>query len=584
MNLTEEQQAFAHHPNEVFVEACPGAGKTRTVLARTAYIKLTLPPRHGVAILSFTNKAIEEFKERAATEDLKQVLQHPNFIGTFDSFIRHFLFLPYGAPGNPNKPHVVDSWKSLEIEISLNGVRAAGISLDYFDSRTNELDISKLDPRQRTQALALRAEYERAARTRRENLHRQGHFSTSDARIVALDLTRDAVLGPALGRALAGRFHEIIVDEAQDCNPDDLRVLTWLRSHGVRITMVCDMDQSIYKFRHGIPTDINAFRDTYQVTNQKKLTGNFRCSPAICSLAASLRERATTDDSRGTSKDTPHPIAICAYTGPVSGNIGIWFATLANEEEIGISTQNLIVLAYAANTARLASGNFRAPRNGSSKIERLASAVGEFWSGNTYASKNNALSSIEKLILDISGRRNPDEPVSRTIERLGLDKRLLRRQALGIAMGMPKVCADTDDARNTWIACARELFAGLALALPPGKTINLFLKRPQVTSWSMHLEETEESMGLPYSTIHSAKGSEYPGVCVVIPPNSGRNTWTADLFHNWSTRTESEPKRVVYVGVTRAIHLSAIAIPAASLDQCEKILTAAQVPYEVHRL
>jgi superfamily I DNA/RNA helicase len=38
MPLTTEQQQFANHEEEAFVEACPGAGKTRTVVARLARI------------------------------------------------------------------------------------------------------------------------------------------------------------------------------------------------------------------------------------------------------------------------------------------------------------------------------------------------------------------------------------------------------------------------------------------------------------------------------------------------------------------------------------------------------------------
>ncbi|MCA1479850.1 hypothetical protein [Bradyrhizobium sp. NBAIM08] len=37
--------------------------------------------------------------------------------------------------------------------------------------------------------------------------------------------------------AIAARFYELIVDEAQDCNPLDLQLLTWLRGHGLHVTL-----------------------------------------------------------------------------------------------------------------------------------------------------------------------------------------------------------------------------------------------------------------------------------------------------------------------------------------------------------
>lgn len=580
MNLTDEQNGFANHQNGVFVEACPGAGKTRTVLARMNNITNTLPPRRGVALLSFTNKAIEEFRERTASEDLRNIIQFPNFIGTFDSFVRHFLFLPYGVPGNSNKPHVVDSWKSLDVEVVLNGVAAQGISLECFDSRTNALNVNSVLRTQATIARTRRADYERAARTRRENLHRKGYFSASDARAISLDRIRDPHSGEALGRAIAARFHEVIVDEAQDCNPEDLEILRWLRGHGVQITMVCDLDQSIYEFRDGAPTYLSEFRDTYNAQDRIRLTGNFRCSPAICSLAASLRELTNIDVSRGDTNTCTHPIAICVYNGSVSGQIGTWFAGHASQETIDIPVQELMVLAHANKTARLASGNFRPPPNGTSKVERLASAIGEFWAGATNSSKTKALSSVEKMILDMTGQREADEPVTKTTERLNLDKRLLRRQALEVVMKVPRICVDTDEARTAWLVQARQVFTNLNLDLAQGITVTSYLRQPPNGTWSMHLEEAEEGSVLPYSTIHTAKGSEYSGVCVVLP----QDPRTVELFNHWESRTAAEAKRVVYVGVTRGMYLSAIAIPEAHLAQCERILAAADVPYQVHRI
>ncbi|CAN7303288.1 hypothetical protein LJR034_001431 [Caballeronia sp. LjRoot34] len=48
-------------------------------------------------------------------------------------------------------------------------------------------------------------------------------------------LIRDPLNGGALGRALAARFHEVMVDEGQDCDPLDLQILSWLREYGVHV-------------------------------------------------------------------------------------------------------------------------------------------------------------------------------------------------------------------------------------------------------------------------------------------------------------------------------------------------------------
>src|SRR5207244_547925 len=99
MELTEEQQRLADPATEVFSEACPGSGKTRAILARAAALISLLPPRFGIAVLSFTNSAVDEFLERAARADLAHRLRFPTFVGTFDAFVRTFLMLPVGMPG-----------------------------------------------------------------------------------------------------------------------------------------------------------------------------------------------------------------------------------------------------------------------------------------------------------------------------------------------------------------------------------------------------------------------------------------------------------------------------------------------------
>src|SRR5688572_7772152 len=110
MRATEEQQRFVDHASEAFLTACPGAGKTGAVVARVARLGGSLPPRQGLAVLSFTNSAIEEFVARCHRAGVRAVLRHPSFVGTFDAFLRKFLFAPGGIDGLAQRPVVLDSW------------------------------------------------------------------------------------------------------------------------------------------------------------------------------------------------------------------------------------------------------------------------------------------------------------------------------------------------------------------------------------------------------------------------------------------------------------------------------------------
>src|SRR5260370_39395100 len=143
MALTDEQRVLANHVPGAFLEACPGAGKTLAIVARIARIAPALPVRRGLAMLSFTNSAIEEFIARCHALGLDRALCHPGFVGTFDAFLRQFFFSSGGIEGVALRPTVVDSWETLCVDVRLRGAnafRGDGAALDLFDAENDQID------------------------------------------------------------------------------------------------------------------------------------------------------------------------------------------------------------------------------------------------------------------------------------------------------------------------------------------------------------------------------------------------------------------------------------------------------------
>jgi superfamily I DNA/RNA helicase len=247
-----------------------------------------LPPRRGIAVLSFTNSAVEEFIERCHVTGVDGVLRHPGFVGTFDHFLRQFFISPGGIAGVGDRPTIVDSWETLGIEVRLRGSNAfagSGVSLDSFDAETNLIDPEVIGHvGLRTNVRNNQAAYVQAAAQRRRSMRSKGYLSAADVRVEVLRRLADGDWSTALARALAARFLEVIVDEAQDCNPLDLQILRWLREHGLAVTVVADPDQAIYSFRHGDPTNLRQLATDYVPANRLNLTGNFRSSPAAVCL------------------------------------------------------------------------------------------------------------------------------------------------------------------------------------------------------------------------------------------------------------------------------------------------------------
>jgi len=80
------------------VRACPGSGKTYCVSARLARLVSEWKEGYsGIAAVSFTNVAWKEIEKNFKEEfSLNQSISFPHFLGTIDSFINQFIFLPFG--------------------------------------------------------------------------------------------------------------------------------------------------------------------------------------------------------------------------------------------------------------------------------------------------------------------------------------------------------------------------------------------------------------------------------------------------------------------------------------------------------
>lgn len=568
--LTPQQRDFALHPRGAFVEACPGAGKTKTIVARLCNISSILSPRRGVAILSFTNTAVDEFRKRCREAELDAVLRHPSYMGTLDAFVRHFMVLPTQSSAAQRRAIIVDSWDTLDVGIRLAGADAfpgQAASLDAFDAATGLVIPQRIaHVALRAHVLQHQARYEQVAQARRRGLLQAGYMSASDARVQVLRVLQDPVIGSALGRAISARFHEVMIDEGQDCNTLDLQILTWLRAHGIQITFVCDPGQAIYEFRGSDPAAIERFKATFPATSQLRLTGNFRSTRIICRLTSTFRNVAQVDDALGDTANVAHPILLLGYAGRPSEAIGGAFAGWLLE--LGDAPRDAMLLAHAAPTAlRAAGGPAPIESSGSSRVEQMARTIAEFRSpAATPRSREEGVARVELMLLDLTGRRHKGEHLLRALERSAVNRREHRRLSLALLTSLPSQCADSEVARTGWINELLAQVQNLRLKLPPGTTLRGFFRTPRNGRWAKHLS-SPTAAGLACSTVHQAKGRQYDAVCVVIPPDRGVSTRTRGLLDAWTGRVESEAKRVVYVGLTRARLAAAIAIPRAHADE-----------------
>jgi len=118
--LNEQQETAVNEPGNVLVTACPGSGKTYSVAARLAHLISDWNQEHqGIAVISFTNAAWQEIQRQINNHfQIEGHIRYPHFLGTIDSFINHYIFLPFGhlIMGCKKRPILVGephgSWSS----------------------------------------------------------------------------------------------------------------------------------------------------------------------------------------------------------------------------------------------------------------------------------------------------------------------------------------------------------------------------------------------------------------------------------------------------------------------------------------
>lgn len=564
----QQRDIIIHDNTSAYVRACPGAGKTRTIVARLKQSALLSSSRFGIGVISFTNSAVDEFKSKCSDEGILDDLRYPNFIGTFDSFIWKFLALPAIQIPSDISPQLLESWDDIYINIrGYQRINGKGVPLSKFDPHSRTFQIDSLPANISAPVIQHNAAYVREAERILRAFNNKGFYSTTDMRVIIRGKLENVIFCNALGAALRHRFKEIIIDEAQDCNSTDIAILRWLLNSEIPIKVVCDPSQAIYEFRNANPNELSEF--TIDL-NQLPLDGNFRSTSIICDLASTLRENRQSDTPLGDFREVREPIRLFPYNGrKVHSDVGLRFI----QEAIGINLlrTDLISLAHDLKSAMRAAGV--EPQDNSSEAKRrlLAQATVDIkCSGTNRKTKEYAIISLIRLMLEAEGLLEDGSTWRECIENHEIDEREIRRRALDIVADLSGSCTEAE--AEDWIVKAKLNFSK-NVTLQAGKTINqIFTNR---NGWHLPLTNAPvNNQTIDYATIHEAKGGEYLGVLVSIKPGG-------NVIENWENRNLEEDIRVLYVGVTRAKQLLGIAIPIAKLQNVQTILDDEAITYRV---
>ncbi|MDA1363066.1 ATP-dependent helicase [Glycomyces luteolus] len=580
-DLTEAQRVLVEADENLFVAACPGAGKTRAMVAR--FLKRTSEEhRRGVALVSFTNAAVDEVRSRCG--DRTDVFKAPNFVGTFDSFIHRFLVTPLFVKFYKVHPRYVQSWSEIpSAKFRMDISRSADVNLKWFDFDDRlraTLNMAKVDRSFGDAAAKKQLEELRSVAEGRANwilgkLLRAGTVSCDIARFLAEIWLSNDNYRPIISGLIRSRFTEVIVDEVQDCGREELVILEFLRDLGIRIVAVGDLDQAIYEFRDATPAEVKAFGATLPLRTE--LVDNWRSSPAICAFNDSLRSQVMTERAAGPSAGTGFPVHLIRYANPDE----ILPAALSLAEQHDAEPGDLVLLAHKRTDAMRAAGIASSKDFSWKGVASVADAGIKLRSAATDAStRRDAIRRVERNLLTViaDGRDLQHMSTEGICDELGIDGRRLRELAVRTAVTL----SVREKSRSQFAQEVRAYFRAvpwtdLNITTPRLDRLGKQFQAPDEKIWERISAQSKALV--QGSTVHGVKGREFRAVGLVIPkPRKSNERSSRTVLDDWEQGLDSEARRVLYVGGSRAQDLLMLFVHEQQSGQVGQILKRSHVP------
>lgn len=253
----DERCDFIRNLSTIDLQAVPGSGKTTALLAKLLILENKLPLENGsgILVLSHTNAAVDEIKERIY-QYCPKLFSYPNFIGTIQSFVNEFLAKPYYVLETKKKPVRIDNeiyYEQIDFLLSRNTKFALSKSqINYCEILCNSVlneemkfnDFWTSAERKISNFGSHTNTYKELASIK-EKLHEQGILSFNDCYSLAKKYLNDF---PSNINIINKRFGFIFIDEMQDMDTHqyDLIENLFSKQPDTVIQRIGDKNQSIY--------------------------------------------------------------------------------------------------------------------------------------------------------------------------------------------------------------------------------------------------------------------------------------------------------------------------------------------------
>jgi len=257
----------------LLIVAGPGTGKTRTLTHRLAHlIEQGTDPRRCLAI-TFTRRAAAELAERL--EALLGDGARGIVVRTFHGLGFDILRAEHALLELPEAFRIADTALAAEI---LSG----RFGLSRAEARRT-LDALGGSRRRRLFGGRVEGEVPRLSiETYRALLADAGYVDLDDLLALPVELLDDE---PEVAEAWQQRFDHVAVDEYQDIDPVQYRLLRQIAPASGNLCVIGDPDQSIYRFRGADVSFFLRFREDFPAARSVELKNNYRSQPSIVEAA-----------------------------------------------------------------------------------------------------------------------------------------------------------------------------------------------------------------------------------------------------------------------------------------------------------
>ncbi|MFY9072069.1 UvrD-helicase domain-containing protein [Aliarcobacter butzleri] len=329
------------------IQACPGAGKTTSLVAKLDIIASQMPfkDNSGILVLTHTNVAVDEIKSKLGV-NAKILLSYPNHVGTFQSFVNKYLAIPMYIKLTGKRPERIDTeifYKKFENILktyhasvfgwlSSVGEQRRDSAIGVYQKLTINSTNDKFYYNNQGNAILTQSSKQQFFNTiktiKDRNIEREliynGYLKYDHCYELAKTYLNKY---PDMKEVFQNRFKYVFVDEVQDTDNIQFEILDKLFSNSdVVIQRIGDKNQEIFSSMKSEASGWSIASDKLEIKNTKRLST--KISEKVKHFAISPQEL------NGNSEIELQPIILLFDKNNMQETVLLQFGKLIEEYEL----------------------------------------------------------------------------------------------------------------------------------------------------------------------------------------------------------------------------------------------------------